>query len=185
MSFCTKMAEREVFNLVVTDEQKELIHAMWAHNGWEVELADSVQSEGGQTHMDSAEITDFRIEQDKTQAECQYCLCSPCITAETNRQLWWETEVVAAQASNSSTRKNHYKRFWTMLLHKGAWSDPRYKARKQESLRQDPNRQLSAWIGPSTTQSQYRDIMPDCVLKCVRDWLPNPPSQAYMGHKWC
>ena len=34
-----------------------------------------------------------------------------------------------------------------------------------------------AWVGPS---NHRRDIIPDCVLKLVRYWRPNPPGH----HTW-
>ena len=180
------MSEKSVVKLVVTEKQKELIQAMWAHNGWELELDNEHDEDGAigdnSSQLDSDSITGFRTSQDESEPECQFCLCRPCITDETNKQLWWETEASPPQESNSVNRKSHYKRFWTMLLHKGVWGDPRYKARKEECLRQEPKRNISAWMGPGR---HIRDIMPDCVLKVVREWLPNPLSKPYMGHKWC
>ena len=173
------MAEaKSLMSLYVTQEQRELIYAMWAHNDWDIEEATSHSP--GPVELDGP-ITDFVIEQSSTDQECGFCLCRPCITDQTNRQMWWETESHAADQSNSSLRKPIYKRFWTMLLHRRVWDDPRYKARKQHALQSDPQRLVTAWSGPGV---HPRDIMPDCVLKLVRGWFPNPPDRPYMGHKW-
>jgi len=59
--------------------------------------------------------------------------------------------------------------------------DPRYIERKETILAADPHKKQNAWSGPA---KHKRDIMPDCVLKLVRGWLPNPPAKPYMGHKW-
>ncbi len=67
-----------------------------------------------------------------------------------------------------------------MLLHRGAWEKPTYKQKKAAALCED--RRNNTWSGPN---SKYpRDIMPECVLKLIRGWLPNPPSILYMGHRW-
>lgn len=171
------MGDKQVLRLVVTEEQKELIYAMWQHNDWDLE---TVEDTNTSDQSDEQPITEFRIPQDATKPECQYCLCQPCITDETNRQMWWETEVYQPHKRNSSMRKTHYKKFWTMLLHKGVWNDPRYLVRKEAAAMQDPRRKIAPWIGPTKS---IRDIMPDCVLQLVRGWLPNPSSIPYMGHK--
>jgi hypothetical protein len=124
----------------------------------------------------------FVIQQQEDAVECPYCLCRPCITNDNNRQMWWETEQQPARAENSGTRKRLYKYFWTMLYHRLVWEDPRYIARKQAALGQDPRQQQLAWSG--TRFIHERDLMPECVLKLVRWWLPNPAKVPYMGHKW-
>jgi hypothetical protein len=42
---------------------------------------------------------------------------------------------------NSGLRKEHYKRFWTMLLHRGVWNDDRYIVMKVDAMSRDPRRQ--------------------------------------------
>ena len=48
-----------------------------------------------------------------------YCFCMPCITSQRNRQLWWESDAVPPSDSNHGIRKEKYKRFWTMMMHRG------------------------------------------------------------------
>ena len=121
----------------------------------------------------------YRIEENADDDECPWCLCKPCITNTANRQIWWEIESHLPSVANSRLRKTHYQRFWVMLLHHGAWDKPAYKAKKKTALQ---NRGIHAWSGPNPKHP--RDIMPDCVLTLVRGWLPNLPTQPYMGHKW-
>ena len=53
---------------------------------------------------------------------CDQCLCAPCVTDETNRQSWWPTENSTARKTNNTKRKILYKKFWTMLCHRGVFS---------------------------------------------------------------
>ena len=50
----------------------------------------------------------YHIEGDNTQEECPWCLCRPCVTDISNKQLWWESECRVPNAENSKLRKNHY-----------------------------------------------------------------------------
>jgi hypothetical protein len=173
----------QALSLKVTSEQKELIYAMWAHNGWEVELADPIceQCLTGSQDESHVQPEQFVIESREGEIECEYCFCCPCVTSEDNRQFWWEVENSNPQGENSQRRKHHYKRFWVMLLHRNIWNDPRYLERKAQALGLNGNVQDCAWSGPSRHR---RDIMPACVLKLVRSWLPNPVSRPYLGHQW-
>jgi len=65
-----------------------------------------------------------------------------------------------------------------MLFHRGVWQDPRYLAKKEAALSQDLG---NVWAGG---RNHKRDLMPKCVIDCVRNWLPNPTGQNYMGHRW-
>ena len=88
--------------------------------------------------------------------------------------MWWETETYLPHQRNSRIRKDKYRRFWTMLLHRGVWDDQRYIERKQRALEHDGQNQ--EW--------HRRDILPSCVVNLVRGWLPNPKDKPYMGHLW-
>lgn len=118
----------------------------------------------------------FRIQQDHNSSECIYCYCRPCITDEVNRQLWWETDTHPKHRRNRNLRKEIYKRFWTMMYHRDVWNHPCYVHKKRRALEQDPRFRNLVW--------HRRDIMPDCVIKCVRGWFPNPDNIPYMGHLW-
>ena len=169
------MEEKTLLSIYVTEEQKELLYAVWAHNDWEVEEVDSSQVAQATEELSDI-ITDYTEEQSSSEAECEHCLCRPCITNESNKQLWWEDRNHAPCQRNNMLRKPIYKRFWTMLLHRRVWEDPRYLARKQHAMATNPRAQATA--GPS---KHRRDIMPECVLKLVRGWYPNPPQKGLHG----
>ena len=187
------MEGKSVISLKVTEEQKELIYAMWAHNEWNVELANDETGNGNLCAQcnrnlpaqlgpeDNIDGHDFHIASQEGEAECPHCLFRPCVTSQCFRQLWWETENHEPCDDNGQFRKEHYKRFWVMLLNRGAWQDPRYQAKKALALQEDANRQHNVWIGPS--RSHPRDIMPRCIVSLVRQWLPNA-TKPYMGHRW-
>ena len=65
----------------------------------------------------------------------------------------WHTQQEEPHQRNSAIRKEHYnyKRFWTMLLHRGAWNDDRYLLMKTDAMSRDPRRQKFEWL--------KRDIM--------------------------
>ena len=183
----------------LSDEQKEAIRGLFQHFDWDIDEMNPGDLEhprdnagnalpdnetGGDVEAEDVEeggpdqpyMNDYRLEQDADQQECPHCFCRPCITDETHRQLWWETQDHPPDMENTNFRKPIYKRFWTMLLHFGVWDDPRYIERKVAALAIDPNHRRFRY--------HRRDIMPNCVLKLVRRWYPNQPNQAYMGHMW-
>ena len=174
----------------VTELQHDVIQRVFAHHDWdyeEVSLEELVEQSSAH-HQDDEDgdeydIPGFVIEQDSTAEECPYCFSRPCITNEDNRQLWWEEQDNEPRDWNSGLRKDVYKRLWTMLYHRKVWLDPRYIHRKNTALQQDPNRAQHAWSGPGG-YNHRRDIMPECVLKLVRGWFPNPHGRHYMGHRW-
>jgi hypothetical protein len=47
--------------------------------------------------------------------ECKHCYCRPCITDESNRQLWWERQPRIPSQQNRKFRKPCFQRFWAML----------------------------------------------------------------------
>ncbi|CAC5379244.1 unnamed protein product [Mytilus coruscus] len=164
---------RSVLSLEVTQEQREAIYHFFAHNDWEFK---DISGENASVEENESNEGDFFIAQDENSEECPNCLCRPCITNERNRQLWWENENHPEHQRNAYLRKDKYKRFWTNLLHRGVWKDPRYLLRKREALRRDPRRHKCVY--------HRRDLMPKCVLELVRQWFPNLPEQQYMGHMW-
>ena len=169
---------KEVLSLMVTEEQREVIYAMFLHNGWDI---DEAGQSGGHISPAASEPNEYQIPHVEGETECPFCLCRPCITNNRFMQAWWEDKTVAPDRRNSKLRKRHYRRFWVMLLHRGVWRDPRYVQRKRAALQEHRNGHV--WSGPAGC-SHPRDIIPKCVLELVRGWLPNPASQPYMGHRW-
>ena len=173
----SEMAQSDVYedlstlHLIVTEEQREAIAKLYQENGWSFSTISNNQDNSPSRIL---------IPQSETDPECQYCLCRPCITNECNRQLWWEHHNHEPSDMNSRRRKPIYKRFWTMLYHRGVWLDTRYLDRKSLALE---NRRYFAWSGPRG-QGHPRDIMPQCITSLVRTWLPNPKGRDYMGHRW-
>jgi hypothetical protein len=183
-------AEKEeathILCLRVNDLQHDTIYNLFGHNDWEFEEVSKLEvaASTNAVRKDDGQIPDkptFRIAENQEEEECPYCLRRPCITSESNRQFWWEDTAHDAHEWNSGLRKDKYRRFWTMLYHRHAWADPRYIARKNAALLQDPRHRIYAWAGG---YHHRRDLMPDCVLKLVRGWFPNPPEKPYMGHRW-
>ena len=103
---------------------------------------------------------------------CQHCYLSPCIT--TYHQSWLGHGAVP-HARNAPLRKKKYKLFWKVISEHGGWLRPMYREKKQRLLNRTMDDSI-VWTP--------REIMPDCVLHLVRGLYPNPPGQAYMGHKW-
>ncbi|CAG2217142.1 unnamed protein product [Mytilus edulis] len=187
------MSDKKVA-LELSDLQLETIKHLFGHNDWEIKILDdsAVAIENGgnaqnlqmtteqSTQTDNNEEDEdddqpgFVIQQDPSKEECRYCFCKPCITDDQNRQMWWHGQSEVAHQRNSSLRKEHYKRFWTMLLHRGAWNDDRYMLMKADAMTRDHRSQRFDW--------HKRDIMPKCVVTLVRCWFPNPGGFPYMGH---
>ncbi|KAJ8314866.1 hypothetical protein KUTeg_007016 [Tegillarca granosa] len=186
----TSSEETFILHLKVNNLQKETIFQMFCHHNWDfIQVPkEKVNTLSKQTQtltiedfrqevtvtpadtdiQDSGilQVNTFRLQQNEQEPECQYCLCKPCITNENNKQLWWEDEPLPPRDNNNKERKERYKYFWTMLLHRGVWDDERYKERKSLAINKDPQRKRFVW--------HKRDIMPLCVLKLVRYWYPNP-----------
>ena len=162
---------QSLISLQVTEEQKQAIRELFAREQWEyIEIENNEISENIENTVEQ-----HTIDHDPNSDECEYCLCRPCITDERNRQSWWENESHAPHKRNSALRKDKYKRFWTNLFHRRVWSDPRYLLRKQNALLRDRQ---------DDDVYHRRDLLPKCVIKIVRGWLPNASGKAYMGHKW-
>lgn len=169
--------EKSILAIEVTETQRETIRHLFAHHEWEFNEV-PIEDDGNQVQeeQNNDDVADFVINQNDEEEECIHCLCRPCITSETNRQMWWLEDPEAPNRSNSQRRKDKYKRFWTMLFHRNVWKDPRYIQRKRNALQQDPRRKNYIY--------HRRDLMPKCVVTVVRHWLPNPNDQPYMGHMW-
>ncbi len=172
----------EDLHLRVTAEQRETIMQLFVHNDWDYRQLDC-QNSANYSSQDPDAVSDdeispgFIIPQQALESECASCLCRPCITHVYHRQMWWEDTARTPSIFNSRLRKAAFKRFWTMLFHRDVWRDPRYKERKLAALQNDPRRRRYCWY-------HKRDILPDCVLKLVRGWYPNPTGIPYMGHFW-
>lgn len=169
--------ERSILAIQVTETQRETIRHLFNHNDWDFQEV-PIEESTDQSNLSNndQETEEFIIYQNQEAEVCQYCLSRPCITSETNRQMWWIEEPETPNRSNTHRRKDKYKRFWTMLFHRNVWADPRYKERKRRFLQHDPRRRNHAY--------HRRDIMPKCVVDLVRHWLPNLKDQPYMGHMW-
>lgn len=185
--------QNKIVSLELNEGQLEAIKHFFGHNDWDVKIVS--QSAAGNAEIggisneqstqtdfedtlqdgDGNDFPDFVIPQLESEEECEYCFCKPCITSETNKQMWWPESCELPHQRNSSLRKEHYKRFWTMMLHRGAWNDDRYLTMKADALSRY-NRQRYDW--------HKRDIMPKCVVSLVRKWFPNPGGFPYMGHMW-
>lgn len=167
--------------LSLTNEQEQFVKELFASKNWPWPIQEEEQC-NEETEFDPENIDPgYKIDHNSDYDECPHCLCQPCITNDMNRQLWWPTSSALPYAQphhfNTKERKKCYKKFWTMLFHRDVWRDPRYKQRKAEALGLDPRRNRFEWM-------HRRDIMPNCVLKCVRQWYPNEPNVDYQGHLW-
>jgi len=171
-------------SLSLTEQQYDTVKAVFSQHGWGWDVAEqSVQrsdivnttsSDGDSPHREPL------IQRNENQAECLSCLCQPCVMDDINRQSWWPTSNCIAKSGNRTIRKRLYKKFWTMLCHRGVWNEERYVQRKERALSRDRRYRHFEWL----TNACKRDLMPNCVILCVRDWYPNPEGQSYMGHLW-
>jgi hypothetical protein len=176
---CETVEQCETITLKATPEQIEAIKALYVQNNWEYTATvgdKSTKSEKDDFDPDQYEST-FVIKQDSDEEECPHCFCKPCITNDRNRQQWWIGQPRPCSRLNNKARKPCYKKFWTMLFHRRVWKDARYLQRKKAALGLDPNFNMFHWM-------HRRDIIPNCVLKTVRNWYPNPEGLPYLGHMW-
>ena len=179
-------SQRITVTLNLTTVQYDAVSQLFQQSQWDLEEArvpsnslDISGSEGVDMAADStSQCPEYSIPPVNGQQRCPFCFCCPCITDESNRQFWWENQNQLPHERNSEKRKKNYKKFWTMMHHRGAWNYPLYLTKKQQALGADPQRRRYIYI------YHRRDIMPDCVIKLVRTWLPNLASMPYMGHLW-
>ncbi|CAC5375816.1 ERN1 [Mytilus coruscus] len=183
---------QNILSLAVTEEQKLAIQAFFSHNDWDFnEIASSSTSSNfhledntennviatdgiehpGQSGSDQQSASAGHDINDKDM--CQDCFCSPCVTQ--NRESWLGVGQ-RAHVRNSGIRKLKYKLFWRMMQDRGAWSIPQYLRKKCRLLNRDRV--------DETVVIVRREVIPDCVLKLVRELYPNPKSKPYMGHRW-
>ncbi len=101
------------------------------------------------------------------EGDCPFCFLTPCVTAHPHHFLGAGQ---AACAANSGNRRVRYGHYWKVISNMNGWRHTRYLAKKRQ-------------VGEFAVYHR-REIMPECVLTQVRDLYPNPPGQAYMGHKW-
>ena len=89
--------------------------------------------------------------------------------------------VVVIFTANRTHQKQWHQEESVQMVLDNAVPSQRYITRKDTILKKDNRRKEYAWCG---SPSDKRDVMPDCVLKIVRHWYPNPSGKPYMGHKW-
>ena len=69
--------------LVVTEEQRSVIEALFGHYNWKYQEVGEREQHGD---FDAGPDTPgFTVAQDGNAAECVHCLCRPCITDNINR----------------------------------------------------------------------------------------------------
>ena len=101
------MENKEILAIEVTETQRETIRHLFAHHEWDFnEVSMENNSSQRSTHSSDEEYENFVIPQSEEHQECEHCLCKPCITAETNRQLWWIDDPKPPNKSNSRSRKD-------------------------------------------------------------------------------
>lgn len=86
------------------------------------------------------------------QDRCLYCLCCPCVTSAPQS---WLGNGHPPRPGNNLICKKIYRKFWSMLDHRGLWNNPLY-LQKKHNLMQDAHIELTV-----------REIMPECVLNLV------------------
>ena len=121
--------KKYILAIEVAENQRETIRHLFNHNDWNFK---DVPVEESADQSKSVDSEDYVIQQSENAEECEHCLSSPCITCETNRQMWWLEEPEMANRSNTQLRKDKYKIFWTMLFHRNVWKDPRYRETRKQ-----------------------------------------------------
>ena len=174
-------SQRNMYTITLTQEQKDRIISVFHEENWDLDLV--LVNEDAEMVCDDAECESVPegppVPQAMEGEECPHCLCTPCVTDhQVYLQLWWPDHR-PPHNRNSKARKVTYKKFWGLMSNLGLWNDPRYVQRKQLALARDPRCNVYAWV----RQVRKREIMPNCVLKFVRERLPSPNNQ-YMDHMW-
>lgn len=178
--------ESQVISLTLNRNQYSAMVAFFADNDWDIENLIC----GTSTYTQTAEavINDQNetsqagvlIPRNENANECPFCLCAPCVISECHKQDWWPEHRCPPKQRNIAKRKILYQKFWSMLSHRGIWTESRYLARKEDAIITDRQRHTFVWH----TRGYVRELMPDCVITQVRQWLPNPVGIAYVGHLW-
>ena len=190
----SKMSEkRKLLQLYVLDSQEKAIRKLFKDSEWDFDEVLHMDNQEKTVTSEIRPVIDEKVETtsaeelrigypvrisqpEEGEEECPHCFCTPCVTDNRNRQMWWEARQHQARPRNSNARKIMYKKFWSMLQVRGLWNTDRYKTRKGQALQRDPRRTRHVY--------HRRELMPNCVLKLVRGWLPNLPNTPYMGHMW-
>ena len=159
-----------------SESDKEISGACSSLNNDSDCQVNDVQVTGNSGQSAASSLAPISSRSDPSAIECDMCLCAPCITAETNRQMWWPAQAALPSVHNRTLRNKPYMKFWAMLQNRGLWNDDRYLQIKAAALGQDPERKHYKW--------HRRDLMPACVLDQVRHWLPKTKTENYVGHKW-
>ena len=184
-------SDRHMLCLLVTEEEEKLIIGMMQHNDMDIIRVDQNSldsSDMGTPHAvtsgQDANVDHVDEEPEDPpipryidgHPECPFCFCAPCVTSDNFRQSWWPSRNARPSRLNRPARNKVYKRFWSAMYNRGVWKDPQYVAKKLNALQQD--RRLKNYV------SHRRDIMPNCVVKTVRAWLPKTDNEHYVGHLW-
>lgn len=134
--------QRRLVQLKLTQEQTEVITALFNHNNWNFDAAvvsnpwslseeetqhvistngtdqhsqEPLKTAGDQSPCSGSQEPDSDHEDDIIEG-CVHCLCNPCITSEVQS---WLGNGAPAHERNSALRKVRYKKFWTLLSRRG------------------------------------------------------------------
>lgn len=154
----------------LSNEQIEATKAFFMHYDWDWNT-ELIESEQRNNEDQSENFTPF-IAANFEAGICDQCLCSPCVLDESNRQTWWPLDNMVAKRTNNATRKILYKKFWTMLCHRGVFQNPTYIERRSAAIARDKQRNYFVWHN----RGSQRDLLPNC---CSESSLVQ-----YMGHLW-
>lgn len=181
------MAEKKRFVVTVELSSDELdrLEAFFQQSDVDFDISVDTDSAGSTSYSQISECAanpdpPFYIPALEGRERCPFCFAQPCVTHEDFRQGWWPMENVEPHRKNHLYRKDLYRRFWTMLYHRGVWNLPEYIVKKESALELDAHRRKFVW----SKDRDKRDIMPNCVISLIRTWFPNPACTAYMGHLW-
>lgn len=189
----------------MTEEQREITEGIFNFHGWDITVQCAGDCESENDNFSSSEERQTSLYEDEQKirkqtynsetvrteesiavlteneqnvciaaeqdgdSRCISCLNNPCVT--TNPQSWLGNGR-PARVGNNTIRKRLYRKYWTMLDRRGLWYFPEYLDRKEQAMKE------------AKVQLTQREIMPDCVLKQVRNLYPNPKGVTYMGHNW-
>lgn len=175
-------------NLRISDEQFESMRYFFSHHGWDWDSClqsvthDSSTSQNEELYVQADSVPNVApiIPRNLNSNECPDCFSQPCVLDKSNEQSWWPNRTALPKKGNRALRRKLYKKFWTMLCHRGVWKDDRYVQRKLSAIARDRRHHHFVWL----SNTHRRDLMPNCVIRQVRKWFPNLPGQEYVGHLW-
>ena len=143
-----------------------------------------------QSHSGAAEAqhTETMMEMGRTKVDlltdptlpmCDQCFLQPCVI---HYRQGWLSKPKAPQATNRTSRRRMYKKFWSVMDYRGGWQEPMYLRKKKTELeRAGYLNETTVW--ETAMGSFRREIMPDCVVQLKRSRYPNPPDLPYSGHR--